>query len=139
MNRPNPNARPLSASFGRFCVVLMAVCGTVGTLAAARPADDHAVAAKQADEGFPAFDIRFNASGEPTQTVVTALARNTKGQALADDLARLRASVDSVQIDDDPCFGTPRFVRSTSAFLTAADPAAAPTDVVAKFIGLTRR
>ncbi|MBS0197770.1 MAG: M36 family metallopeptidase [Planctomycetes bacterium] len=112
----------------------MAVCGTVGTLASARADDPAFAAVKGADDGYPSFDIRFNADGEPTQPVVNALAKITKGPALADELARLRASVDSVQIDDDPCFGTPRFVRSTSAFLTAADPAAAPAEVVAKFI-----
>ena len=50
------------------------------------------------------------------------------------DLARLRAEIPELRLDEDEFFGTPHFLRSTRQLLTAPAPGVRPVDVVARFV-----
>lgn len=75
-----------------------------------------------AAESLPYFDIRLQPSGLPTEAVQSALrgARTGAELSLRDmDAQQLMRATPELRIDDHEFFGTPHFVASTRAFLTA--------------------
>src|SRR5262245_13644806 len=123
----------------RFCpgfvIGLMAACGLAGVNSpawSAQLANPPAPDAK-ADDGLPNFDIRVDADGNPTARVRQALAAHPKTPESAAALERLRKTVELVTIDDDPYFGTPRYVRAWNQLLSEPVNAPAAT-VVQQFI-----
>ncbi len=74
--------------------------------------------------GLPNFDARDDRH--------VAVKRGPLAAAFQDDVARLSATVQGLVVDDDQYFGTPRFVRSTQAMVTAAANASA-RDVLYRF------
>lgn len=102
----------------------------------ASPAGAGVLAADPA-RGLPDFDIRLTPDGRPTDAVEASLAQaagSPEGAARRAEALRLLAAVPELRIDDDPLLGTPVFVRSTRAFLTAPAPGADPAGVVADYI-----
>jgi hypothetical protein len=92
--------------------------------------------------GLPFFDARLDSAELPLPAITAKLsARNANGggaQARAAEIARMRGTIPDLAVDDDLILGTPRFVRSTSTFLTAAtkdgNSLAASTDIVRAYI-----
>ncbi len=75
-----------------------------------------------AGESLPNFDIRLDADGKPTAAVRAALlgARTGASTSLRElDEQQLLQATPEVRVDDHEFFGTPHFVVSTRAFLTA--------------------
>ncbi|MFN0242013.1 MAG: extracellular metalloproteinase [Planctomycetota bacterium] len=113
------------------------------TPAAAQFAPETLHAAGHTDHPLPLpyFDARFEA-GEVRAAVRAQIERarsEVERNARALDRLRLASDVPAVVIDEDELFGTPHFVRSTRAFLTAPteggtnDTRRIATDFVARY------
>lgn len=113
---------------------LAAACGlALSAMAAgqiAPPPVDHGHNEAAHGAGLPFFDARLDAEGTPLKVarVDRALERTLEG-------------IPGVMVDYDALLGTPRFVRSTQAFLTSPVKeagAGAPIDVVRRFVAANR-
>jgi hypothetical protein len=107
-------------------VTLLALIALVGAAAPARAQVAPDAATRQTvstvhddGPGYPPLDIRFDANGQPRAGEFTARTPEAAAKR-AREIAALAAAVPGLAIDDDVLFGTPRFLRSTQAFLTAA-------------------
>jgi hypothetical protein len=117
------------ASSGRMLVaalVLMA-CAPVAAGHPAPNASSGAGAQTDHDCGLPFFDARLDINGLPLPIVKTRIeaARANDGPlgaARTDEISLLRTAIPGLAIDVDELLGTPRYVRSTRAFLTPALP-----------------
>lgn len=101
-----------------------------------------AIAPSADDAGSPNsrlawFDSRLDAEGLPLMHVTADLEAamgSLNWKAREAEKAKLAARLPLLTIDDDGLVGTPRFVRSTAAFLTEPNAKASTSAVVAGFV-----
>jgi hypothetical protein len=116
-------------------VALTAVCGLGGSASAQlAPAPEGDRAGGHTDAGYANFDARVGPDGTPVRGVLDALAKRGKAPEREGALARLRARVEFLAVDEDQILGTPGFVRSWKQMLTGENAGAAPAAVVRGFV-----
>jgi hypothetical protein len=101
-------------------VVAAAVACVAGQAVAAPPEQGEALVTL-VEGGYPEFDIRFDASEQPTPAVRAALdawRATPEHAAYAAAKAKLAGEITDLRISDHATLGTARFVQSTAMFLT---------------------
>ena len=123
------------------CALLVALCaGSISGRAGAIVQPPSADPCAGCDHGAPYFDVRLRDDGFPTRAISSAIntarASDTVTQRQA-ALDRLHGRIAGLEVDEDPFFGTPRFVRSTQRLLTGASDADG-LRIVSEFIADSR-
>lgn len=89
----------------------------------------------QCDSGLPFFDVRLDAMQRTTRAAAEPIASmrlSQSGTARAAAIEQLAARIPGLRVDDDAHLGTPQYIRSPHAFLTAPS-VKAPKDIVYSF------
>ncbi|MFO0831297.1 MAG: M36 family metallopeptidase [Phycisphaerales bacterium] len=99
---------------------------TVAGLAQGQIATNPAYHGTQDHDGLPFFDVRQQADGTLSEAAAVSLNAWRSGDAYAKRVAAVKAlanEVPGVAVDEHSIFGTPHFVRSTTAFLSGPSKA----------------
>lgn len=125
-------------AWGRLFGVAGTVVGCLAVLSSATKLMGATSTTIEGSPGEPNFDARFGADGVVTERVRTGLLKAgsdpKRTAAVREDLDRIRLLAPDVVIDADPVLLTPRFVRSTSRFISAPRPGTDAGVIVREFI-----
>jgi hypothetical protein len=122
-----------SSSRKLFVAALIVTAGS--SMALATGVTHNGQPCEQCNSGLPFFDVRLDSVQRTTRAAaepIAAMRLSQSGSARAAAIAQLAARIPGLRVDDDAHLGTPQYVRSPHAFLTAQS-VKAPKDVVYAF------